>query len=207
MGQSKKYNTRCASEKPSAKTEIGNAPRVHAFTLTMRSLFTVSALAVLLVLTAVHAQIGNSGVALPLYSGNALTQPFNSVFGPQTQFLFFDNASAPYYNTSLVLVDGITDGIQILSNVGAVLIHLQATVQFAASWSDVSIAPLFLTWQLDNATITQVPATNIGVPSTFICYRHFSYFLQAGQQLRLLATILRERSPDVQQPLCIDRPF
>jgi len=116
----------------------------------------------------------------PIYAGSVLTSTFNSGTGPRNIMLFFDATSPPIYNTDYVYVSNATDGLVMVADVGPVIIYLQATIQYGATWSNDESSPVLVNLVINGVSAGISPLLNSGPSSTYSMYKYINYALFNG---------------------------
>ena len=142
---------------------------------------------------------GLNTVPTPWYAGQARVSSFNAGIGPRSVYLYFDNATALYYdvaNVNVTSADGIADGIQIVSMAFTpVIIYVQATVQYGPTWSADESSPVLLDFHAGTTSFQVVPLLNTGANSTYSIYEYVSTSEWYGNSFRVLVQYASADAP------------
>ena len=127
-------------------------------------------------------QVSNFAISItpnptPIYAGQALITEFNSETGPRTKFLYLDTTNATNYNTNFVLITNTTTGLAMVADIGPVVIYVQATVQYGATWSNDESSPVLMNVLINGFSAGISPLINSGPSNTYSIYRYINYAL------------------------------
>lgn len=141
---------------------------------------------------------GLNTVPTPWYAGQALTATFNGGSGPRSMFLYFDNVTPSYYDIANVNVttSGVADGIQVINmDVTAVVIYVQATIQYGPTWSVDESSPVLLDFHSGFTSFQIEPLLNTGPNSTYSIYQYISTAEWYANSFRVLVQYASADAP------------